>query len=222
MPVVPVLQPLMQGPLAPYLSSLCLAQPETRSSVTAADLLKPQTMATLLRRFRPVDWEDCPQAVFSHWSQYYFLRLLPPVLAANLLYRQDLPLMLADLRLVLTGDGVPSAFLLKGDGQQFRDDVCEADRFFALREQHLAPLISAWSEQAGMSERVFWSNARACFDWTLDQLQQTAGCEQVVRPLRSWLQAPSRRPGWHRRTCCLRDRLSGIAVCSDCPKSHEL
>ena len=213
-----VLQPLLAGPLAPYMSALRLPDAGTTSVRAAADLLQPQVMAATMARFRPADWRDHPRAVFSFWSQHYFLRLLPPVLAANLVLRHELPLALDDVGVVLADDGLPTAFVLKHEGQPLRQDVGVRDRFLLLRECHLAPLITAWSEQARLSERVFWSNVGRYLDWILAEARRLAPTDSTWRPLQVWLDGPYDRLGWHQRICCLRDRLPEVAMCPDCPK----
>ena len=171
-----------------------------------------------MRQFRPADWLEDPRAVFSHWTQFYFLRLLPPALAANLLYEHELPLALEDVAVALSEDGLPAAFILKDGGHKLVENVGIQDRFLLLREGHLQPLISAWAKQVRVSERLLWSNAGRYLDWILSELQRLAPAERVWRPLQNWLDAPYDRLGWHNRICCLRDRLTGVEICPDCPK----
>lgn len=218
MPVVPVLQPLLDSPFAPYLVALRLPEAGGTTARPAADLLQPAVMEAAMRRFRPADWRRDPRAVFSHWSQHYFLRLLPPALAANLLFGQGLPLALAEMEVELAQDGLPAAFVLRHEGESLAEDIGVRDRFLALREHHLEPLIASWACQARVSERLFWSNVGRYLDWILAELQAHAPSDRVWRPLESWLESPYHRPGWQRRICCLRDRLAGVAVCADCPK----
>ena len=90
-PAIPVLRPLLDTPFAG-----CVAT---------------------MRRFRPEDWPRDPRAVFSFWSQHYFLRLLLPALAANLLFGQRLPLDLAEVRVVLDREGLPALFRVKLAGR---------------------------------------------------------------------------------------------------------
>lgn len=218
MTVVPVLQPLLDSPVAPYIDRLLLGDAGDLRARPAADFLEPAVMAAAMRQFRPDDWSRDPKAVFSHWTQFYFLRLLPPALAANLLFRHNLPMALADVEVALDDHGLPAAFVLKHGGEPLGDDAPVPERFLPLREGHLEPLIASWSRQARLSERVLWSNAGRYLDWILSEFQRLGQAERVWRPLQVWLQAPYDRLGWHRRICCLRDRLAGVAMCPDCPK----
>lgn len=222
MSLLPALEPLLNSPVAPYIKALHLFDAGTMPFRPATDLLEPEVMDAVMRQFRPEDWEQEQRAVFSHWTQYYFLRLLPPVLAANLMFQQKLPLALSDMGVALDDSGLPIAFVLKNEGERLCEDVTAKERFILLREYHLEPLIAAWSCQARVSERVMWSNAGRYLDWILIQFQQLASSDQVWQSLQVWLESPYDHPGWHRRICCLRDRLSGVAMCPDCPKAANV
>ncbi len=218
MGVVPVLQPLLETPVAPYMAGMLLGDTEALAARPATDLLQPEVMEAAMQKFRPEDWKQDPRAVFSHWTQFYFLLFLPPALAANLLYQQELPLALEDVAVTLGDDGLPLAFILKNEGVKLDRDVEASERFQLLRERHLAPLITTWSRQARLSERVLWSNAGRYLDWILREFQEHVPAAEVWRPLQIWLETPYDRLGWHRRICCLRDRLAGVTICPDCPK----
>ena len=219
---IPVLRPLLDTPFAGYVATMRLAAEGEASGRPASDLLEPPVMEATMRRFRPEDWPRDPRAVFSFWSQHYFLRLLPPALAANLLFGQRLPLDLAEVRVVLDREGLPALFLLKHEGRRLGVEAGVPERFESLRERHLDPLITAWSRQAGVSERLFWSNVGRYLDWILAECRANLESAQVWRPLQVWLEAPDDRQGWRRRTCCLRDRLAGVAACPDCPKARHV
>ena len=219
---IPVLRPLLDTPFAGYVATMRLAAEGEASARPASDLLEPQVMEGLMRRFRPEDWPRDPRAVFSFWSQHYFLRLLPPALAANLLFGQRLPLELAEVQVVLDEKGLPALFLLKHEGRRLGEEDGVSERFQALREDHLDPLIAAWSRQAGVSERLFWSNVGRYLDWILAECRANLESAQVWRPLQVWLEVPCDRKGWRRRICCLRDRLAGVATCPDCPKARHV
>ena len=218
MGAIPVLRPLLESPFAAYMATLRLSSAEEPPARPAADLLEPAVVEEMMRRFRPADWPRAPRAVFSYWSQHYFLRLLPPALAANLLFGQRLPLKLAEVRVVLDEQGLPALFLLPDEGGPLGLEDGVPERFHSLREEHLDPLISAWSRQAKVSERLFWSNVGRYLDWILAECQAHLESDQVWRPLQTWLDAPYERRGWQRRICCLRDRLAGVATCPDCPR----
>lgn len=218
MGIVPVLQPLLETPVAPYMAGMRLGEKEALEARPVTDLLQPEVMETVMQEFRPKDWAQDPRAVFSHWTQFYFLLFLPPALAANLLYGQELPLALEDVAVAFGEDGLPVAFVLKDEGAKLGKDVEAVERFQLLRERHLEPLITAWSRQARLSERVLWSNAGRYLDWILREFQEHVPAAEVWRPLQVWLEAPYDRLGWHRRICCLRDRLAEVTICPDCPK----
>lgn len=116
-PAIPVLRPLLDTPFAGCVATMRLAAEGEASGRPASDLLEPPVMAATMRRFRPEDWPRDPRAVFSFWSQHYFLRLLPPALAANLLFGQRLPLDLAEVRVVLDREGLPALFRVKLAGR---------------------------------------------------------------------------------------------------------
>ena len=218
---IPVLRPLRDSPFAVYMATMRLSATGEPPARPAADLLESRVMEETLLRFRPDDWARDPRAVFSYWSQHYFLRLLPPALAANLLFGQRLPLELAEVRVVLDAEGLPALFLLRHEGRRLGADAGVPARFHALREAHLDPLITAWSRQAKVSEGLFWSNVGRYLDWILAECQAHLDSEELWRPLQVWLDTPCDRRGWRRRACCLRDRLAGVAGCPDCPKARH-
>jgi ferric iron reductase protein FhuF len=216
--MLPVLTPLKDTALAPHLGRVHLSDGRTApAGVTVDALREPAFMAELVRRFRPDAWSDAPRAAFSFWTQYYFLRLLPPVVVANLLFGRELPLALAEVAVTIGDDGLPSAFLVRNPGAELSADVSAAERFRGLREAHLAPLIAAWSAQTRLSPRLFWSNVERYLTWLLDGLQAfEAG--QHAEPLRRWLADPEAGAPGRPRPCCLRDHLPNVPVCGDCPK----
>lgn len=219
MTTLPILRPLLETPLAPYVASLHVGEIAGESSRPVGDLLTAGVMAETLRRFESPAWRSNRRAVFSYWSQYYFLRLLPPILAANMLFRHNLPVALTDVEVALDEKGHPVGFLLKDRGERLGGTADVMDCFFHLRERHLAPLIESWSEQASLSARVFWSNAGRCLDWTVAQLQEIAPPTPTWQPPKTWLETCHRETGLRRQACCLRDALAGVNMCPDCPKT---
>ena len=89
--MIPALAPLFQGGFAHYGERLRLAQPDDPALPLTA-LLDPAVLDVQLQAFRSNFAQEDPRAVLSIWSKYYFLYLVPPVLAANLILQRDLPL----------------------------------------------------------------------------------------------------------------------------------
>ncbi|ADE14911.1 ferric iron reductase [Nitrosococcus halophilus Nc 4] len=239
MAAIPPLAPLFEGVLAPYESVLRLPDSDPRAR-PARDLLHSSTLNEVMAQYWPNCQHQDPRALLSAWSQFYFLRLLPPVLAANLIMGWSLPLALDGMNVIIGGNGLPVAFVLPDEGRPFDAGVSVQVRFQVLSKQHMAPLIRAWSCQTGLSERVFWGNGGRYLDWLLMQFQELGQPSQVWAPLQDWLNLPEdwnggRNPFYQlyrncprldrepphrvRRTCCIRYRLSGISLCSDCPRS---
>lgn len=235
---IPALAPLFEGVLAPYAAVLRLPAADQQAR-PATDLLHPSVLDEVLAQYRPDGLHRDPRALLSLWSQYYFLRLLPPVLAANLIMDRALPLELDGMEVIIGDDGLPAAFVLPDEGAPFETGTSVRARFQVLGERHMAPLINAWTHRARLSERVLWGNAGRYLDWMLTQFQELGQPPQVWSPLYDWLNMADDGGGrpnplyklyrycprsngepLHRvrRTCCIRYRLPDISICPECPR----
>ena len=223
---LPVLEPLLDTALAPFAHRLSLADDGERidapgspgaDRIPGTGLLEDAIMSDLMHRFRPDVCKTAPRAVFSFWTQHYFLRLLPPVLAANLIFERDLTLDLDRVTVVIDAEGLPARFLLRDTGTPLPAGTEGAARFARLEANHLTPLIASWSAQTRLSPRLFRGNLARYLKWVLTQLPEL-GAEAAAPALKAWLSESILAESARRRPCCLRDRLPGVAICEDCPK----
>ncbi|TGD98347.1 siderophore-iron reductase FhuF [Methylobacterium nonmethylotrophicum] len=170
----------------------------------------------------------CPGAVdrralVSYWSQFYLAPLATPVMTALVRLRRPLPLAFATTSLELDAAGRPARFLVP-------QEIEHEDRpagLAGLVEDHLRPFVELCREQCGIAPRVIWGNAAVILDYVARQLgePETLACPEVAACL-GWCGGPpcARSPlaqalcGARRRTCCLRQRLPGVASCGPlCP-----
>ena len=159
--MIAALAPLFTGPLADWHDALVLTS-GGRPVVRLARLLDddPSELARCIASFGRDTPGGDPRALASEWSKRYFVRLLPPVLAATLLLDYRLPLRAAGIDVVLDADGAPFAFALPGAGSCTTPPSGGAlARLAPLIDEHLAPVIAALSAYSRLSPRVFWSNA---------------------------------------------------------------
>ena len=223
---LPVLEPLLDTALAPFAHRLSLADADApvgipgstaADTIPATELLEAAVMSDLMRRFRPDVWRTAPLAVFSFWTQHYFLRLSPPVLAANLMFDRDLTLDLDSVAVVIDAEGLPARFLLRDTGTPLPAGTEGAARFARLEANHLTPLIMSWSAQTRLSPRLFQGNLARYLKWVLSRLPEL-GAEAAAPALQAWLSGSFLAGPARRRPCCLRDHLPRVAICEDCPK----
>lgn len=176
--MIAALAPLLVGPLADWQDALVLTA-GGRPVISLARLLDddPGELARCIAHFGRNHPAGDRRALASEWSKRYFVRLLPPVLAAALVLDHGLPLRAAGIDLVLDEDGAPFAFRLPGAGGAAEgglDSACGGGsgsactvpppggalaRLTPLIDDHLAPVIAALSAYSRLSPRVFWSNA---------------------------------------------------------------
>ncbi|SHF55465.1 ferric iron reductase protein FhuF [Modicisalibacter ilicicola DSM 19980] len=210
-------------------------------AIPAAELLDPHALAQLLGRFGKGYAEQDIRGVASQWSKWYFAAVLVPALLADLLLRRELPLALERLFLLLTDDGRVERLCLGDTGRSLPGAV-GGQRFIALLDDNLAPLIEALSMLSGASPRVFWSNAGNVFENILNQLEQhpdaDPGATEPARHLleRSCLTDGRRNPLYRpvryvtqpdgttsrqRRLCCIRYLIPELDYCGNCPLTHR-
>jgi ferric iron reductase protein FhuF len=149
------------------------------------------------------------RALVSYWSQFYLAPLATPVMTAL-------------VRLELDAAGRPARFLVRPEAQEGARAGLSG-----LVEDHLRPFVELCCAQCGIAPRVIWGNAAVILDYVARELGEPetlarpevatclgwcteAGC--TLGPLAQALR--DRR----RRTCCLRQRLPGVASCGAlCP-----
>lgn len=236
MAAILALAPLFVGPLAPYGEVLRL--PEAgQTAIPVRELMQSDGINAVLAEFRPKAAQEDQRALLSLWSQYYFLRLLPPVLAVNLFMGRDLPLAVDDVQVVIQ-QGQPVAFVLQNEGEALAPETPLAQRFSGLMEGHLVPVVQAWAKQVNLAGRVYWGNVGSYLDWIVRELKTHGVDAHVWRPLVDYLalehlttgrrnplyrlyrqcQTPSDDPLRVRRHCCIRYRLPDTEFCPDCPR----
>lgn len=243
--MIDVLAPLFGGDLARFREVLVL-RGDPRDAMAGADFLKPQILEGLMERFRPEFVGEDRRGLASLWSGNYFVRLIPPVVAAALLLNRRLPLEMEQLEIVVDTKGVPVAFRLADQGEEFSTTPQNPfERFQHLIEDNLAPFIQALSLSSGLPEKVLWSNAGNYFEWTLGQLATQTATPALLADGEALLKArltpdgrrnplyepiqyvevaePSgERSLWRqRRQCCIRYLLPGVELCPNCPRLHR-
>ncbi|HWL81201.1 MAG TPA: siderophore-iron reductase FhuF [Roseomonas sp.] len=236
--MIPDLAPALVGPLAFAQDCLVLAD-DGRPAIPCAALCEAETLAEIAAPFTDRLSQQERQASFSMWSQYYFARLIYPVLGASLLLGRDLPARVEDMALILAPDGAPAAFRIAHAGQPSAQPR-GCGRFAALLRGHLEPIVQALSEASGASARLFWCNAGIRCDHVLRLLEgqaDTAPAQRLLFGLPHWAEEEGAEATWtnplpqtvrhveedgtpavRRRVCCLRYRLAGFeAGCPSCP-----
>lgn len=231
-----VIQPNMTLDLAalvpPSLAPSCAAMAVDDGSgcARACRLAEPGGFDRALSAFATAYDEPDRAALVSLWSMYYLAALIVPPTAALLCCDRVLPVGFAELGMTIDPAGL-AAFRLPGIG-------CPAGascrRFDTLVDGHLAPFVTLCAARAGVSPRVFWSNAAVMLDWALKELgtadtvpaaraeaeallDGSAGACRLAHPLRG--NADGTRT---RRVCCLRYRLPGVADCGGtCPRTFN-
>lgn len=240
--MIDTLESIFRGNFARYRTVLALRD-DPREAIAGPDFLRPQTLREMMVRFRPEFVAEDPRGLASLWSKNYFVRLIPPVMAAALLLNYRLPLDMARLEVVVDGSGVPIAFKLPHAGEKLPEAPrTPFERFAHLIEDNLAPFIGALSACSGLTEKVLWSNAGNYFEWALGQLAAQGGTAQALADGKVLLEArltpdgrrnplhepiryvevaePDAEPDlWRmRRLCCIRYLLPGVELCPNCPK----
>jgi ferric iron reductase protein FhuF len=237
--VIPALAPLFIGDFEHYRDVLVLPD-DPREGVPMRTFLTGHYLNDVLTRFGTAYPDSDPRGLASIWSKYYFIKLIPPVVAASLILDHRLPLQLDHLQLILEEGGLPVAFKLPHPGQRWTPGPTNAfERFDGLLNHHLSPLVEALARHARLSPKVLWSNAGNYFEWLLGVLatamphadlshgHQLLNARHVPDGRRNPLYQPvlylkvdgqneTRR---QRRVCCIRYRVNGLDYCSNCPLS---
>lgn len=237
--MIPALAPLFIADFEHYRDALVLPE-DPRVGVPLRTFLTGEYLNEVLTRFGTAYPGSDPRGLASIWSKYYFIKLIPPVVAASLILDQRLPLSLDHLQLILDEGGLPAAFKLAHSGQRWTPTPADAfERFDDLLEQHLRPFIDALARHVRLSPKVLWSNAGNYFEWLLGVLENAMPHADVshghhlldARHLPDGRRNPLYQPVRYikvegqdelkrqRRVCCIRYRVNGLDYCANCPLS---
>lgn len=235
--MIPALAPLFIDAFAEYRNALVLKD-DPRPSIPLTQLLTPQCLDEQLKRFGEQYGSGDRRGLASMWSKYYFIRLIPPVVAASLILDWQVPLAVEHVDVVLDENAMPQAFKLAHvGGHRARQTGDPFARFDCLIEKHLRPMIEALAAHVRVSPKVLWSNAGNYFEWLLGVLAKalphadlTDGYALLAAPkkpdgTRNPLFQPVRyielsgqpEPKRQRRVCCVRYLVGELAYCGNCP-----
>ncbi|HWU65145.1 MAG TPA: siderophore-iron reductase FhuF [Ensifer sp.] len=233
--MIDALSHFFRGPLEEIGESLSVT-PDP-DAINLADFLTngalEEALAALSRRWERPD----PRATATQWSKFYFSRLLPPALLPAILAGWQLPLSPETLSIRLDHEGIVTGFVLKHAGAANAD----APRFHFLLDGHLAPVISALSEESGLPAKVLWSNAANILEATLTRASALLGADHAGIAEGIALLNAAKRPDGRanpvydpiryrktaagteriRRLCCLRYFTDELTLCKSCPRKQE-
>lgn len=237
--MIPALAPLFIAGFEHYRDVLVLPD-DPREGVPMRTLLTGDYLNDVLTRFGSAYPDSDPRGLASIWSKYYFIKLIPPVVAASLILEQRLPLSLDHLQLILDDDGLPAGFKLPDAGQRWMPAAADAFvRFEHLLDHHLRPFIDALARHVRLSPKVLWSNAGNYFEWLLGvlanamphadlthghqllnvQLLPDGSRNPLYQPVRYIKVEGQDELKRQRRVCCIRYRVNGLDYCANCPLS---
>jgi ferric iron reductase protein FhuF len=236
------LQPLFVGEMAHHHDALALRD-DPRPGVRADTLASPETLDPLLQRLRPEFTPCMRRGLVSEWSKWYFNRLTPSVTAAAVALDWQLPLAPDQVEVIFDEQGKATTFKLPHAGAPLPGaPATPFERFSALLDDHLAPLIDELALQSRLSPRVLWSNVGNVLEFMLNRLVDAdvpaAGCSQLRQLLETRTRADgqrnplyrpihyvevtdddgSERRARRRRICCLRDQVPENGLCGTCPR----
>lgn len=239
--MIPALAPLFIADFEHYRDVLVLPD-DPRVGVPLRTFLGGDYLNDVLTRFGTAYPESDPRGLASIWSKYYFVKMIPPVVAASLILDHRLPLHLDHLQLILDDDCLPVAFKLPDAGQQWTPGPADAfERFDELLDHNLRPFIQALAGHVRLSPKVLWSNAGNYFEWLLGVLanavphadlthgHQLLNARHLPNGRRNPLYQPVRylkidgqsEPKRQRRVCCIRYRVTALELCDNCPLSKS-
>ncbi|TDV57122.1 ferric iron reductase protein FhuF [Pseudomonas graminis] len=237
--MIPALAPLFIADFEHYRDVLVLPD-DPREGVPMRTVLTGKYLDDMLGRRGTAYPDSDPRGLASIWSKHYFIKLIPPVVAASLILDQRLPLHLDHLQLILNDDGLPAGFKLPDAGQRWMPGPEDAfERFDELLEHHLRPFIDIFARHVRLSPKVLWSNAGNYFEWLLGVLEnamphgdmshghQLLNAQLLPDGRRNPFYQPVRylkvegqdEPKRQRRVCCIRYRVNGLDYCANCPLS---
>ena len=219
--------PLFSGPFTAFGQTL-LAADNPRPVRPLLEVLQPESLdALLLGIYGPQLLAGHRPVLVSQWSKYYFMQIIPPVMAAGLVHGSRWPLGLDQVALALDERGLPVGVRFGESG------AVDEDRGFAgLIDANLRPVIATLSVYGDVPSAVLWGNAgdylEACLvrlagltDQSLDEgyalLRDRTLADGRQNPLFnavSYVGEPQRR---QRRTCCLSYQVEWVGRCEHCP-----
>ncbi|WP_137886635.1 siderophore-iron reductase FhuF [Pseudomonas sp. 2FE] len=232
-----MLERLFPGELACFAATLAVPD-DPRPTLNVAALLEPVGLDERLSRIYGPELLKSQRCVLvSQYSKYYFMALIPPVLAASLLHDWRLPLAPDALGVLLSENGLPQAVQLPDGGARWPDAPDDPFlRFAELVEGNLQPFIHSLAAHGRVAPHVLWGNAGDCFETTLRRLAELTAASlapayavlearrrpdgtanPLFAPVRYVPQAGAVQPRRERRVCCLRHRVAGIEHCEHCP-----
>lgn len=235
--MIPALAPLFIADFSHYRDVLVL-EDDPRPGMPLSTLLTPEVFTSVLHRFGQQYPDSDRRGLASVWSKYYFIKLIPPVVAASLILEHRLPLRLEQLQVMLDEQGMPLGFKLPDPGQRWAPAPRDAfQRFDELIEGHLRPFIDTVATLTRLSPKVLWSNAGNYLEWLLGVLAsaiphadlsqghallnaptlQDGRRNRLYQPVRYVRVAGHAELKRQRRVCCVRYRVNGLAYCENCP-----
>jgi len=230
--MIAALATIFAGELAPFADRLVLAD-DPREAMPGADLLDPGVLDGILARFATRYAVPEPRAVASLWAKWHFWSLLTPVVAASLLLDHGLPTGLDEVGIIQEPDGRTIGFRLRHGGQPI-DPADPFERFGAVIDGHVAPLIRALVGRSGIAPRVLWSNVGNMLESLLRDIEAAgvpcSGHGDALLASRDWPGRPANplfqpvryvesggQTRRRRRVCCLRYLIPELDLCSTCP-----
>jgi ferric iron reductase protein FhuF len=235
---IAALAPLFVGDFEHYRHVMVLPD-DQRPGIPASELITHDGLERLLARYRRHQPGEDRRALVSQWSRFYFVKLIVPTVAANLVLGHELPVSVDRLEVILGDDGLPEAFRLPHEGKPF---TCQPEgpfeRFEALLEGNLAPVVEGWNQQVRLSRKVLWNNAANYLEWLIGAMAGLGVPAAMLADgnrLIEWEHRPDgrRNPMYRpvcyvkratgpsllrqRRQCCIRYRLPDLALCENCP-----
>ncbi|WP_111748509.1 siderophore-iron reductase FhuF [Salinisphaera orenii] len=186
---------------------------------------------------------DCRdgRAAASEWSKWVFARLIIPTLVVQLATNRQLICGWDDMSVGWYADATPRCFVVDADCFVAGDGADLAP----LIDRLLCPLVETLTRYAGLSARVFWSNAAVYYDWAMGELTRQGRIPaERLATARTLLDARVRPDGGFnpfagayracspgaldgddapvtrcRRVCCVRDLDPEWGLCANCPRA---
>ncbi|WP_095095007.1 siderophore-iron reductase FhuF [Pseudomonas sp. Irchel 3A5] len=218
--------PLFSGAFECFGQGL-LADDDLRPVRALPELLQAEALdALLLNIYGPELLASHRSVLMSQWSKYYFMQVIPPVVAAGLVHGWRWPLQLDQIAVALVERGVPVGLRFLGVG------TVQPVSFTELMNDNLHPFINALSRQGDVSAAVLWGNAGDYLERCLGQLgtltdiSLNAGYELLRsktlsdgqrNPLFDAIRYVGEPPRRQRRSCCLSHQVAWVGRCEHCP-----
>lgn len=239
--MIPALAPLFIADFAHYRDVLVLDD-DPRPSMPLRTFFTSGAFDDTLTRFGEHYPDSDRRGLASIWTQYYCVKLIPPVVASSLILDHRLPLDFDDLQLMLDEQGMPLGFKLPDSGRRWSPEPADGvERFDDLIEHHLRPFIEGVMSRIRLSPHVLWSNAGNYFEGLLGVLagamphadlrhgRDVLNAKHLPEGRRNPLYQPVRylqvagqsELKRQRRVCCLRYRVRGLEVCGSCPLAER-